>query len=35
VKALTDDGLFIGQSDEFFEKLQELAAAADAAMCEF
>jgi hypothetical protein len=35
VKALTDDGLFIGQSDEFFEKLQELAAAADAAVREF
>jgi hypothetical protein len=35
VKALTADGLFIGQSNEFFEKLQELAAAADAAVREF
>lgn len=31
VKALTDDGLFIGQSAEFFKTLKELAQAADAA----
>ncbi len=31
VKALTDDGLFIGQSKEFFSTLNALAAAADAA----
>src|SRR5579885_3671332 len=31
VKALTDDGLFIGQSKEFFAFLQTLAEAADAA----
>ena len=31
VKALTDDGLFIGQSAEFFTVLQQLAEAADAA----
>ena len=31
VKALTNDGLFIGQSQEFFELLQDLAADADAA----
>jgi hypothetical protein len=31
VKALTDDGLFIGQSNEFFAVLQQLAEAADAA----
>jgi hypothetical protein len=31
VKALTDDGLFIGQSNEFFAFLQGLAQAADAA----
>jgi hypothetical protein len=31
VKALTDDGLFVGQSSAFFQFLQELAAAADAA----
>jgi hypothetical protein len=31
VKALTDDGLFIGQSKEFFAVLQQLAEAADAA----
>src|SRR3954447_12994826 len=31
VKALTDDGLFIGQSNEFFALLAELAKAADAA----
>ena len=31
VKALTADGLFIGQSSAFFQFLQELAAAADAA----
>jgi Ferritin-like domain len=31
VKALTADGLFIGQSQEFFEALKELASAADAA----
>jgi hypothetical protein len=30
-KALTDDGLFIGQSQEFFAALNELARAADAA----
>lgn len=32
VKALTDDGLFIGQSKEFFSTLKALAAAADAAV---
>ena len=31
VKALTADGLFIGQSQEFFSALRDLAAAADAA----
>jgi hypothetical protein len=31
VTALTDDGLFIGQTSEFFELLQDLAAEADAA----
>jgi hypothetical protein len=31
VKAFTDDGLFIGQTQEFFELLQDLAADADAA----
>jgi TAT (twin-arginine translocation) pathway signal sequence len=31
VKAFTDDGLFIGQSKQFFEMLQDLAADADAA----
>jgi hypothetical protein len=31
VKGLTDDGLFRGQTNEFFEVLNELAAAADAA----
>jgi TAT (twin-arginine translocation) pathway signal sequence/Ferritin-like domain len=31
VKALTDDGLFIGQSAEFFDTISALAAAADAA----
>jgi hypothetical protein len=31
VTALTNDGLFIGQSKEFFQVLQDLAAAADAA----
>jgi hypothetical protein len=31
VKALTDDGLFIGQSPAFFEALHELAKKADAA----
>ncbi len=31
VKALTDDGLFIGQSSEFFAVLSQLAQAADAA----
>jgi hypothetical protein len=30
VNALTEDGLFRGQSPEFFEVLKELAAAADA-----
>lgn len=34
VKALTDDGLFIGQSPDFFEFLNELAAQADAAQRE-
>lgn len=34
VKALTDDGLFIGQSQGFFDLLNELAAAADAAQRE-
>ncbi len=29
VKGLTEDGLFIGQSPDFFETLRELAAAAD------
>ena len=32
VKAFTDDGLFIGQSAEFFDTLSALAAAADAAV---
>jgi hypothetical protein len=31
VKALTDDGLFIGQSQDFFTTLKALAQAADAA----
>ncbi len=31
VKALTDDGLFIGQSNEFFAVLNQLALEADAA----
>jgi hypothetical protein len=31
LKALTDDGLFIGQSPEFFAVLRSLAKAADAA----
>jgi len=31
VKALTDDGLFVGQSTDFFNAIQALAAAADAA----
>jgi len=31
VKALTADGLFIGQSDEFFDFITELATQADAA----
>jgi hypothetical protein len=31
LKALTDDGLFIGQSREFFAVLPRLATAADAA----
>jgi hypothetical protein len=31
VKALTDDGLFIGQSAEFFAFLQDLAEDADEA----
>jgi hypothetical protein len=31
VKALTADGLFIGQSPEFFRVLSDLAEAADAA----
>ena len=29
VKAFTDDGLFIGQPDEFFELAMDLAVAAD------
>jgi hypothetical protein len=29
VKGLTDDGLFIGQSEEFFELLRDLAEDAD------
>ena len=32
--ALTADGLFIGQSKEFFEYLRDLAEDADAASCE-
>ena len=35
VKFLTEDGLFIGQSNEFFDTLQALAEAADAAHREF
>jgi hypothetical protein len=31
VQALTADGLFIGQSNEFFQLLQDLASEADAA----
>jgi hypothetical protein len=31
VKALTEDGLFIGQSKQFFQLLQQLATQADAA----
>ena len=31
LRALTADGLFIGQSQEFFDVLQQLAEAADAA----
>ena len=31
LKALTDDGLFIGQTKEFFQFLAELAQEADAA----
>jgi hypothetical protein len=31
LKALTDDGLFIGQSPQFFELLQDLASDADRA----
>jgi hypothetical protein len=31
VKALTDDGLFVGQPPEFFTALRNLAMAADAA----
>ena len=31
VKAFTDDGLFIGQTSEFMELLQDLASDADAA----
>lgn len=34
VRALTADGLFIGQSPQFFQALHDLAAAADAAMRE-
>jgi hypothetical protein len=33
--ALTQDGLFIGQSDDFLERLRELAEAADAAVRQF
>ena len=33
VKALTDDGLFIGQSPEFFRTLKKLAREADEARC--
>jgi hypothetical protein len=29
VKAFTDDGLFIGQTDDFFELSMDLAVAAD------
>jgi hypothetical protein len=35
VKAFTDDRLFIGQPDEFFTLLQQLAQQADAARREF
>jgi hypothetical protein len=35
VKALTNDGLFIGQSDEFFDVLHDLAEEADEAQREF
>ncbi len=35
VKVLTDDGLFFGQSPEFFRVLNQLAAAADAATRQF
>jgi hypothetical protein len=35
VKALTDDGLFFGQSMEFFRTVNQLAAAADAATRQF
>jgi ferritin-like protein len=35
VQAFTDDGLFIGQTPEFFETLSSLAEAADAAQREF
>jgi hypothetical protein len=35
VKAFTKDGLFIGQSDEFFDVLQNLAEEADEARREF
>ncbi len=35
VKALTDDGLFIGQSTEFFDTLSSMAEAADAARRSF
>ena len=31
VKALTEDGLFVGQSGQFFELLRDLASDADAA----
>jgi hypothetical protein len=31
VKALTDDGLFIGQTSEFFQLLKDLASDADKA----
>lgn len=35
VRALTDDGLFIGQPSDFFRALRRLADAADAAKREF
>jgi hypothetical protein len=32
VKAFTEDGMFIGQSDEFFDLSMKLAVAADSAV---